>query len=67
MTAEALGTKQINHETSAHREVYSRESEEIINILKAAERPILLHCRNGADRSGLVSAVYVAAIEHGPE
>jgi hypothetical protein len=46
-TAEALGTKLINHETSAHREVYSRESEEFINILKIASAQfavILVQC-----------------------
>jgi len=66
-SAESLGIKLIDHEMSAHREVYSKESEQILGILATAKRPILLHCRNGADRSGLVSAFYVAAIAHGSE
>jgi protein tyrosine/serine phosphatase len=66
-TAEALGIELIDHEMSAHREVRREEREEILNILTTAERPILLHCRNGADRSGLVSAFYVAGVAHGSE
>ncbi len=32
-----------------------------------AERPLLIHCRSGADRTGLVSAFYVAGIAGGSE
>ena len=31
--------------------------QELIEILDSAERPILIHCRNGAERSGWASAV----------
>ncbi len=66
-TAEALGIKLIDHQMSAQRDVQAPEVEKILNILSTAERPILVHCRNGADRSGLVSAFYVAAIAGGSE
>jgi protein tyrosine/serine phosphatase len=32
------------------------------DVFRKAEKPILVHCNSGADRSGLVSALYVAAI-----
>jgi protein tyrosine/serine phosphatase len=67
LAADALGIKLIDHEMSAHRDVYPKERQRILSILATAERPILVHCRNGADRSGLVFAFYVAAIAHGSE
>ncbi len=36
---------------------------EIINILKSAPRPILIHCLGGADRTGLVSAIWKIVID----
>jgi protein tyrosine/serine phosphatase len=66
-TAEALGITLIDHQMSAQRDVQAPEVDQILKILSTAQRPILVHCRNGADRSGLVSALYVAAIAHGSE
>jgi protein tyrosine/serine phosphatase len=66
-TAESLGITLIDHQMSAQRDVQAPEVEKILNILQTAQRPILVHCRNGADRSGLVSAFYVAAIAKGSE
>ncbi len=34
----------------------------ILGTMKTAPKPILIHCRSGADRSGLISAMYVAHI-----
>lgn len=34
------------------------ELNKIIEFLKDAPKPILIHCRAGADRTGLVSAIY---------
>ncbi len=36
----------------------------IVHILKVAKKPILIHCKAGADRTGLVSALYFYAIKH---
>jgi protein tyrosine/serine phosphatase len=66
-TAAALGIKVIDHQMSAQRDVPPDEVEQILKILSTAQRPILVHCRNGADRSGLVSAFYVAGIAKGSE
>ncbi|MBP0615177.1 tyrosine-protein phosphatase [Jiella sp. KSK16Y-1] len=32
--------------------------EELLFVLKTAPKPILVHCRSGSDRAGLVSALY---------
>jgi protein tyrosine phosphatase (PTP) superfamily phosphohydrolase (DUF442 family) len=32
---------------------------EAIDILKEAEKPLLIHCKHGVQRAGLVSAIYV--------
>lgn len=37
--------------------------ERMFEILKSAPRPILIHCNSGADRTGLVAAVYKRFIE----
>jgi len=36
--------------------------QKLINIVKNAKKPILIHCRAGADRTGLVSALYLYSI-----
>jgi len=38
----------------------------LLAILNAADKPLLIHCQSGADRSGLVAGLYLAAIaRHG--
>ncbi len=34
----------------------------LVKIVKNARKPILIHCRAGADRTGLVSAIYLYSI-----
>jgi len=38
----------------------------IVNVLENAERPLLIHCRKGVDRTGLVSAIALAMEEDPP-
>lgn len=46
------------------RKLQPREKiKRLIAILASAPKPILVHCQSGADRTGLVSALYLAAIE----
>jgi protein tyrosine/serine phosphatase len=33
-------------------------ADELVAIMKAAPKPILIHCQSGADRTGLVSVIY---------
>lgn len=37
---------------------------DLVTLLRQAPKPVLIHCYGGADRSGLVSALYRFAIEH---
>lgn len=36
---------------------------ELVDLFRKAEKPMLLHCRAGADRTGLASAVYLLVFE----
>jgi len=37
---------------------------QLVNILDSAPRPVLIHCKNGADRTGLASAIIVILDNH---
>ncbi|WP_040609200.1 tyrosine-protein phosphatase [Pseudooceanicola batsensis] len=40
--------------------------QQVLAVLRQAERPLLFHCKSGADRAGLVSALYLLVIEGQP-
>lgn len=45
----------------------SREAiEELIALFRRIEYPVLIHCKSGADRTGLVAAIYKLVIEQRP-
>ena len=60
--AQRLGIAHVNFRMSAKRELTPAQFTELIAILQNVEKPVLVHCNSGADRSGLISALYVAAI-----
>jgi protein tyrosine/serine phosphatase len=37
---------------------------QLIKLLQEAPKPVLIHCREGADRTGLAAALYLAEIKH---
>lgn len=39
------------------------QMDDLVKLLRQAPKPVLIHCLGGADRSGLVSALYCFAIE----
>jgi len=41
-----------------------KEMDAIVDILKKAPKPLLIHCKAGADRTSLVSALYLYALKH---
>jgi protein tyrosine phosphatase (PTP) superfamily phosphohydrolase (DUF442 family) len=51
---------------SANRALTPVETSDIVEILRTAPMPILVHCKSGADRSGLVAALYRSAVRHQP-
>lgn len=60
--AEKLGIQHVDFGLSASRELTDAQVTRLIEIMRAAPKPILIHCRAGADRTGIASAIYVAAI-----
>lgn len=60
--ARALGVTHIDFGMSAYRELSQLDAERLIAVLEQAQKPVLIHCEGGADRSGLASALYVAAV-----
>lgn len=60
--AQDLGIKFINFRMKAARELTSEQANELIEVMRSAPKPLLIHCHAGADRTGLASALYVAAV-----
>jgi undecaprenyl-diphosphatase len=48
---------------SSSREPTEEDVSKILEVFKTAPRPILIHCRAGADRSGLVAAMWKVYID----
>ena len=39
---------------------------EVLDLLQTLEKPVLIHCKSGADRTGLVAALYLMTVEGRP-
>jgi protein tyrosine/serine phosphatase len=60
----------INHydiQLWAHHEPSEEEVEKLVEIFKTAPRPILIHCKGGSDRSGLVAAMWKLIVDKEPK
>lgn len=57
-TARRLGVQHIDYRMSASRMLTPAKADELVAIMAAAPKPILVHCQAGSDRTGLVSALY---------
>ncbi|WP_158043666.1 dual specificity protein phosphatase family protein [Skermanella pratensis] len=57
-----LGIGHMDFRMSSRRELTVAQFGDLMALLRTAEKPVLIHCLSGADRSGLVSALYVAGI-----
>jgi protein tyrosine/serine phosphatase len=62
-----LNVAHVNFRMSARRELTATEAATLIMLMKEAEKPVLIHCQAGADRSGLASAIYLAAVKGSDE
>lgn len=57
-----LGLAHYDYGISAKRFVTSRQIAEILDIVRHAPKPLLIHCQSGADRAGLVAALFRYAV-----
>jgi protein tyrosine/serine phosphatase len=53
-----FGLAHFDYPLSSKRFVTAQQIEEILGIVRTAPKPLLIHCKSGADRSGLVAALY---------
>jgi len=61
--SQRLGVKHLDFALSATRETTDEQVDEILTALNCAPKPVLIHCRSGADRAGLISALYLYSLE----
>ena len=57
-----LGIAHYDYPISAKRFVTGQQIAEILDIIRQAPKPLLIHCKSGSDRAGLVSALYRFAV-----
>jgi protein tyrosine/serine phosphatase len=60
--SDSLGVTHYDFGLSATHMVTPAQIDSILRLLRAAPKPILIHCQSGSDRSGLVAALYEAEI-----
>lgn len=58
-TTQALGISQEDVTTSANRLPSPTEIRRLVEIFDHSEYPLMVHCQQGADRTGLASAMYM--------
>ena len=67
VAAKGLGVAHDDFRMSAGQELSLAKAKQLVAILANAEKPILIHCKGGADRSGLAAALYLAAVKKADE
>ena len=61
-----LGVRLIDFRMSDAQELDPQQMQTLIALMRAAPKPLLIHCRAGADRTGLAAALYKLAISGAP-
>jgi protein tyrosine phosphatase (PTP) superfamily phosphohydrolase (DUF442 family) len=65
-TCHELGVRHIDVRLSAKHLPPPAEIDKLLDALQTAPRPILVHCLNGSDRTGLASCIFLIDQEHVP-
>lgn len=60
--AEKAGIRLIDFSMNASTQLSVERSQQLIGLLREAKGPILVHCKSGSDRTGLVSVIYLQQI-----
>lgn len=53
-----LGLAHFDYPLSSKRFLTSQQIDQVLDIVRTAPKPLLIHCKSGADRSGLIAALY---------
>jgi protein tyrosine phosphatase (PTP) superfamily phosphohydrolase (DUF442 family) len=61
--SQAMGLEHYDFKLSAGTELTDAEMEQILATIGHAAKPMLIHCKSGADRTGLVGALYLYSLE----
>lgn len=56
------GVQLINFGMSAGRDLTRQEALQLVEIMRNAPKPLLIHCKTGADRTGLATLIYAYKI-----
>lgn len=56
------GAQEVNFEMSAHKLLGLDRTLQLLDIMRQAEGPVLVHCRGGSDRTGLAVLLYLQQI-----
>lgn len=62
--AKNLGLTLIDFPMSDHEVLSPNRVDALVRAMADAPKPLLIHCKAGADRSGLAAALYLARISH---
>lgn len=57
--SQKLGLTHIDYKMSASHRLSKDQVRDLAEIMQRAEKPILVHCMSGSDRTGLASAIYL--------
>lgn len=63
----ALGVTHVDFAMNASVELSDAEAGRLIALMREMPKPLLVHCRHGSDRTGLVMSLYLAAISGADE
>ncbi len=58
-----LGLTHADFGLVGHVEISQDQAEQLIALMERLPKPLLIHCKQGSDRTGFVVALYLAAIE----
>lgn len=65
-SVQALGMTLVDVKLWARHAAEAKFILAVIDALRAAERPMMFHCKSGADRAGFIAAVYLIVFENTP-
>lgn len=65
-TCAALGICLVDLSLAASKAPSRAKLEELNRLFQTLPRPLLIHCKSGADRTGLAAFIYLLLVEHQP-